>query len=230
MEIYVIINFGGNMKRILIFIATILCLALPLNAKAVSVDNYNTLNLEEALKAEKIEPEFDEYVENDDQVIIYVFRGQGCQFCRGFLNFINGIYEDEGEKFRIVSFETWNDATNATLLVDTAEFMGVEEPEKTGVPFIIIGDKYFPGFTEERYGDAVLEAIDEEYAKDKEDRYDIFEAMTYGKPVSKNTSSGLKIGGVIIIAVVAVGIVIVYDTIRFNKLQDEISKLNKKNK
>ncbi len=216
------------MKRIITLIIATLCLVLPLSAKAINIENYNTLNLAEILAAEEIEPAFDEYKENDKQVIIYLFRGQGCTFCRGFLEYLNKIYEDEGDKFKVVSFETWKDSNNNELLHETAEFMEVPNLEKLGVPFIVIGDKFFPGFTEEAYGDAVLEAINEEYEKDPEDRYDVFEEME--KAPEKGTSS-VGLGGIILIDLIAVAIVIIYDTIRFNKLQDEVRQLaSKKNK
>lgn len=218
------------MKKILIAVVAALCLFLPLSAKAVAVEDYTTLNLKEILEAEEIEPSFDELKENDDQVIIYLFRGQGCGFCRGFLEYLNKIYEDEGDKFKVVSFQTWGDTAEAqandALLREVAEFMGVAEPEKTGVPFIVIGDQYFPGFTEDAYGEAVLSAIDSEYNKDKEDRYDLFKAMNEQK--KEKSPANLTVGGAVIITILAVGAVIVYDTIRFNKIQDELKQITKK--
>ena len=228
MLVYDIINGGGNMKKIITLIIATLCLVLPFSVKAVDISEYNTLNLEQILTAEEIEPAFDEYKENDKQVIVYLFRGQGCGFCRGFLEYLNKIYEDEGDKFKVVSFETWNDSKNDELLHETAEFMEAPNLEKLGVPFIVIGDQYFPGFTEDAYGDAVLAAINEEYEKDPQDRYDVFEEME--KAPEKGTSS-VGLGGIIIIDLIAVAIVVIYDTIRFNKLQDEIRQLaSKKNK
>ena len=50
------------------------------------------------------------------------------------------------------------------------------------------------------------------------------------KAPEKGTSS-VGLGGIILIDLVAVAIVVIYDTIRFNKLQDEIRQLaSKKNK
>ncbi len=228
MTIYDIISDGGHMKKIITLIIATLCLALPLSAKAINIEEYNTLNFEEILEAEGMEPAFDEYKENDKQVIIYLFRGQGCGFCRGFIEYLNKIYEDEGDKFKVVSFETWNDSKNDELLHETAEFMEAPNLEKLGVPFIVIGDNFFPGFTEDAYGEAVLAAINEEYEKNPEDRYDVFEEMENAP--EKGTSS-VGIGGIILIDLIAVAIVVIYDTIRFNKLQDEIRQLaSKKNK
>ncbi len=218
------------MKKFLIIVLATILMVLPVSAKAINLEDYNTLNLEEVLTAEQIEPEFEKYEENDKQVVIYLFRGQGCTFCRGFITFLNEIYEEEGDKFKVVSFETWNDNVNDSLLVETAEFMGVAQPEKTGVPFIVIGDQYFPGFTEEAYGDDVIEAINEEYEKDVDDRYDVFEAMENAKE-EDNTSSGASIWAIIITGLIATAVIITYDTVRFNKLQNDIRKLaNKKGK
>lgn len=214
------------MKKIITLIIAILCLVLPLKVKAVNIEEYNTLNFEEILAAEDIEPAFEEYKENDDQVIIYLFRGQNCGFCRGFIEYLNKIYEEEGDKFKVVSFETWKDSKNKELLRETAEFLDVPNLDELGVPFIVIGDTYFPGFTEDTYGDAVLSAINREYEKNPSDRYDVFVEMD-----KVPEPSVVGVGGAIIIAFVAVAAVIIYDTIRFNKIQDEIRQLAyKKNK
>ena len=43
------------------------------------------------LEAEKITPKLDNYKETDDQITIYVFRGQNCQYCQKFLNYVNRL-------------------------------------------------------------------------------------------------------------------------------------------
>ena len=47
----------------------------------------------------------DSYKENDKQAVIYMFRGQGCGYCRAFLSFLASIVDDYGEYFKLVSFD-----------------------------------------------------------------------------------------------------------------------------
>ena len=158
-------------KKILLFVAMCL-LVLPITTKAISYDNYKTLNLKEALKDEEIEEAFKSYKETDKQVTIYLFRGKGCAFCRAFLTFLNSIVDDYGKYFKVVSFEVWNDSENSALLSSVAAFMN---KELEGVPFIVIGDKVFDGYTES-YDEDIKNTIKELY--DSKNRYDVFAEMT----------------------------------------------------
>ena len=158
-------------KKLLLFVAMCL-LVLPITTKAISIDKYNTLNLKEALKDEEIDEAFKNYKENDKQVTIYLFRGKGCAFCRAFLTFLNSITDEYGKYFKVVSFEVWNDAENSALLSSVAAFMN---KELEGVPFIVIGDKVFDGYTE-AYDEDIKSTIKELY--DSKDRYDVFAEMT----------------------------------------------------
>lgn len=214
------------MKKIMIFIVALLCLVLPLNAKAINLEEYNVTNLEQALAEEEIEKKFDKYTETDKQVTIYLFRGNGCPHCTDFLEYLNKIYDKEGEKFRVVSFESWKDAKNAALQVEVAKFLNLDNPEKPGVPLIIIGEEKFEGFAEAVSGTAVLNAINKVYEQDKDERYDIFEEME--KAEEEKPSTGAGAGAVAIIVFCAAAVVIIYDTIRFNKLQDSINRISSK--
>lgn len=158
-------------KKILLFVAMCL-LVLPITTKAISIDKYNTLNLKEALKDEEIDEAFKNYKENDKQVTIYLFRGKGCAFCRAFLTFLNSITDEYGKYFKVVSFEVWNDAENSALLSSVAAFM---DKKLEGVPFIVIGDKVFDGYTES-YDEDIKNTIKELY--NSNDRYDVFAQMT----------------------------------------------------
>ena len=75
--------------------------------KAFAKEQYKTLNLEETLAEEGIEKKFSNYKETDDQITIYMFRGKGCAYCKKFLEFLNGITEEYGKYFKLVSFESW---------------------------------------------------------------------------------------------------------------------------
>lgn len=210
------------MKKITLLIVSLLLISLPLNVKAINLEEYNTLNFEQALLEEEIEKSFDKLEENDKQVTIYLFRGRGCSHCRDFLTYLNKIYPEEGKKFKVVSFESWYDSENKALLADVADFLGITQ---YGVPLILIGEEQFSGFAEDRNASSVLKAINDTYEQDPADRYDIFEAMETEEP-----DTGVGAGGVAIIVFCAAAVIIIYDTIRFNKLQDRIDEIASKKK
>ena len=192
------------MKKVMIVVLTLM-LVLPIGVMAKKDTNtyyssYNTLNLVDTLQSEGIELEYEDYEENSKQINIYMFRGQGCGYCKRFLNFLNSITEEYGKYFKLVSFEVWQDQDNSALLTQVAEKMG---EEASGVPYIIIGDKVFPGYAED-YDDQIKEAIVNLYNTEKADRYDVFEVLNQKK--KNNVIVGIG-AAVIIVGVVAVAIV-----------------------
>ena len=163
------------MKKILIMFIMVL-FVLPVTAFAEE-KTYNTLNLDETLKQEEIDHDFSNYKETDDQVTIYMFRGQGCGYCKKFLTFLNSIVDEYGKYFKVQTYEVWNDSDNSELMQEIASFMN-EKAE--GVPFIIIGDKVFPGYSE-KYDEEIKSKIKELYDTKKEDRYDVMKEYKNGK-------------------------------------------------
>ena len=78
------------MKKKVLFLFLVLSIMLPLTVFAKTYyDEYNTMNFVETLAAEGFTLENKDYKETDDQTIIYLFRGQGCGFCRNHLRKIN---------------------------------------------------------------------------------------------------------------------------------------------
>lgn len=153
---------------------------IPLNVKAA---DYNTLDFKETLADEEIEEAFENYKPNSDAITIYMFRGKGCGYCRAYLQFMNSIAEEYGKYFKMETYEVWNDSNNSTLLGEVSEYLG---QEAGGVPYIIIGDKVFGGYTE-AYNDSIKEAITDLYKTKSKKRYDVFNEMK--KHPKKNTSS-----------------------------------------
>ena len=92
-------------KKILTFLVTLGVILLPLTANASLIDEYEHKNFKDTLAAESIELKNKDYKETDDQITIYMFRGQGCAYCRSFLEFLNSISNEYGKYFKLVSFE-----------------------------------------------------------------------------------------------------------------------------
>ena len=218
-----------NIKKLLIILLMVV-FVLPTTALAEE-KTYNTLNLDEALTEEEIEHDFSNYKENDDQITIYMFRGKGCGYCKKFLTFINSIVDDYGKYFKVETYEVWNDADNAELMQNVASFMN-EKAE--GVPFVIIGDKTFNGYTES-YDEDIKSAIKELYDTNKEDRYDVMKEYNEGgnAPTKEkdydSTFVGLAIFSVIVSIISAV-VVYLIDRNKINELTQKIEKIEKAKK
>lgn len=164
------------MKKVVVALFAMCMMILPIFANAaelekVNLEDYNTMNLIETLESEEIEVKLKDYKETDDQITIYLFRGTGCAYCRAFLTFLNGLEPEYANKIKVVSFDAWYDEDAANLLTEVSAFL---EEDAGGVPYVIIGQAVFPGYASD-YDEALKAAIDDEYSKDKEDRYDVFE-------------------------------------------------------
>ena len=206
------------MKKLIIVLVMVLGLALPLYAKAET----KSLNLKEALQEEQIELDkaFETYKETDDQAIIYLFRGNGCGYCRAFLTFLNSIVGDYGKYFKVVSYEVWYNQDNSTLLDTVSAYLN--NPAQ-GVPYIVIGDKVFAGYAES-YNEEIKSAIKSLYDTKKGDRYDVFkeieenpnkEDRTTIKTITKNI-----VLATIIATVVIVGSNIAFVNYKFSQLKE----------
>ena len=218
---------GANMKKILGFLLTVL-IGLGFTMSTAKAVTYKTLNLEEALKEEEIEHDLSSYKESDDQAIIYLFRGNGCGYCRRFLTFLNSIVPEYGKYFKVVSYEVWGDSENKKLMNKVAEFL---EKDAGGVPFIVIGDQAFEGYASD-YDEDIKKAIKDLY--NSKDKYDVLKEMEKAKNQTNQESNGTSSTSVIIWNIVftclATAAVIGYNTIRFNKIEKMMISKERKTK
>ncbi len=217
------------MKKIIIIIMLLGILLFPYQVSAKDVE-YKSLNLDETLKQESIEHDFSNYKENDDQAIIYLFRGNGCAYCRAFLEYLNSIIDDYGKYFKVVSYEVWENSDNSKLLEKVSAFTG---EEASGVPYIIIGDKVFKGYSES-YNDEIKEAIKAQY--DSKNSYDVMRKMgknTISDKNQKDNTLFIITFNTIFTIIVAV-IIIVFNYSKNQNMMAEIEELkqviNKKSK
>lgn len=216
-------------KKILTFLITLGVILLPLTTKASLIDEYEHKNLKDTLAAESMELKNKDYKETDDQITIYMFRGQGCAFCRSFLEFINSISDEYGKYFKLVSFEVWENEENSTLFDKVATATG-EAAE--GVPYIVIGETVYPGYVSD-WNDAIKTAIKTEYDKKASDRIDILEkAENYEAEAIKaeNAPYVKTIWWTFGFVVVATAAIITVNTIQNKKVLKELEELKKSNK
>ena len=97
-------------------------------------------------------------------VTIYFFRGDGCSYCAAAESFLESLAEDEEYKdlFVVKEFETWYDEDNADFAEEVADVMG---DDLGGVPYIIIGDETWNGYSSNY--DEDLKAKIKEVAEDE---------------------------------------------------------------
>ena len=185
-------------------------------------EKYKYLNFKEVLDAEEFELENKDYKETDDQAIIYLFRGQGCGYCRKFISFLNSISTEYGKYFKVVSFEVWRNADNSDLM---AKMPLVTEVEARGVPYIIIGDRVFDGYAES-YDEEIKAQIMKQY---KDPSYDVFEEL---KKVESKFSGFSSTAIVIINTVLAIAVIVTF-VVKTNhdkrEILSKIEEINMKN-
>lgn len=153
------------------------------------------------VKAETEKPEA-----NKEQVKIYMFYGNGCQYCEAALEWFESIEEEYGDYFDLVKYEVWYDTENQELMEKVANFKG---DTASGVPYILLGKYSYPnGFandtqvssdSEQTMGEQLIERVLEEYESDE--RYDVMVEIN-------NQPDHSNIVGIVAVVVIA-GLVVV---------------------
>lgn len=138
---------------------------------------------------------------SDKKVTVYIFRGSTCGYCLKAVEFFARMYEEYGELYDLQTYEVWNNSDNASLLESAAKKVGVSDIG--GVPFIIIGDKYWEGFTES-YGEEMINEIKSLYEVDVNKRFD---AVAEGE-VESDSSDITIIIAVAVIAAAIIGLLV----------------------
>lgn len=184
------------MKKIIISLLIAIGLFIPTMVSAST----EALDLKDTLISEGIEIKSEDYKESDDQIIVYLFRSDGCIHCRDFLNFLNDNIDKIGDKFKLRSFEVSN-PDNQKVKEDVISYFSLTAP---GTPLIIIGESHFYGFSAASSGEKVLKAIEAEY--EAEEKFDIIDVLEE-KKARKNPNDALYI--LVPLVLIGVGILIV---------------------
>lgn len=82
---------------------------------------------------------------NENTVNVYIFRGEGCPHCAAEMKYLNTLKDVYKDNINIIDYEVWYNQENAEKLNKVSEKIGINID---GVPFTIIGDKYFSGYSE----------------------------------------------------------------------------------
>ena len=98
-------------------------------------------------------------------VNIYMFWGEGCPHCKAQWEYLESIRKQYPNEFQVYGFEVWHNKNNLKLGNKFAKAVG--DTEIQSVPYTIIGDQKFDGFSD---GEKLLEAI----LKAKDKKTDIY--------------------------------------------------------
>ena len=158
--------------------------------------------------------------EGTNKVNFYIFYGEGCGFCASLHSYTDELVKDKKYKdmFNIVDYEVWSNTENNNLMASVADYFGTEVK---GVPFYVIGDKYFSGFSAESSPAQIEAAIKEAY--ENEDYFDVVAGIGKGtltKPDADLDENGEKnndLVGYIILGITAIIVV----AIIFGRSKDE---------
>ena len=160
---------------IVVALLVVFAVALSFTKKEEKVYEYQKESITTALFSEGIEFNESDYVTNDNQVKVYLFRGSGCSHCYEFLTFVNDdLIKKYKKKVTFEIYEVWNNKDNSHLMQLVSNF---RKDGATGVPYIIVGDQSWLGYRED-YGEEIKAKIDEEYAKEVNERYDVLTEMS----------------------------------------------------
>ncbi len=103
-------------------------------------------------------------------VTVYMFHGSTCPHCKDGIAFFKkllGNSEFEG-MFQVRTIEVWENQNNSELANKACEKMG-DEPINGSVPYIVIGDKTFGGYSSAS-DESIKTAIKNAYNNNTEDK------------------------------------------------------------
>lgn len=91
-----------------------------------------------------------------EKVNVYLFWGDGCRFCASAKEFFNNENSENSKYYNLVTYEVWYDQEGRNMMQEVAGKLGVEV---RGIPFIVIGDKYFSGYSSgmnDKFNEAIM--------------------------------------------------------------------------
>lgn len=213
MDLFLFERMKFEMKKNLKITLLLILFLFPLK---VNAKTYETKNLKEVLTLEGIEHDLGNYKESDEQIPIYMFRGDGCGYCKAFLTYLNTLVPDYGKYFKLVSYEVWDNEENASLMSEVATFLN---KSADGVPYIIIGDNVFKGYATS-YDEKIKNAIVDLYHTKKNKRYDVFKEMKKGNRFTFSNNA------LFLWITVLGGLIFCYQYRQFKWLNTRINEMN----
>lgn len=150
----------------IILISFVVSIGLLIKKENFKEDNTTTkTTTKEVTTTEEVTTTRSDVISENAKITMYIFYGDGCPHCAALHEYIDElILEDEYKgKMNVVNYEVWNNSKNAKLLNDVKEYFATDV---NGVPFYLIGDKVFFGFSEAKK-DEIKATINEELKNSK---------------------------------------------------------------
>ena len=138
--------------------------------------------LNEALASEGISAKNGSYTGKGNKVKVYIFRGQGCGYCKNLITYLNSIIDQYGDMIDINTYEVWYDSDNANLMTSVASVMG---DTVGGVPYMVIGDKSFKGYSSNS-NSSITKQIKKMY--ESNNPYDVMNHLGEAKDTTSNNT------------------------------------------
>lgn len=133
-------------KRVFIFLLLIILL-VPFRVKALSESYEDKVHDIVGVPLE------------EEKINIYFFHGDGCPHCAKEEVFLKDLKEKYGEYINIYSYEIWYDSSNKELMYKVKEHLG--DQENNSVPYTIVGNKSYVGYTDKLVGKPIETQIRE---------------------------------------------------------------------
>lgn len=223
------------MKKIMFILLGILSIGafmFPNNVKAeVKITNFEETIKEEIELFDNAEG-YEEYVsqlkkadlsnykESDDKINIYIFRGSTCSYCLKAITYFSSIVDEYGKYFNLITYEVWGNQDNATLMNQVASAFN---ETADGVPYIIIGDKTFAGYSE-RMNSEIESQIKKVY--NSKDKFDIMNNLDVKVEEDKKDTTNTKGNNsntalLWIVQIVSIIAIVIYINIKNKRLKEE---------
>ena len=170
-----------------------------------------------------------------DKVTMYVFYGDGCPHCAELEEYVATTLKKDArvkDIFTTKYYEVWGNQVNAQFMTEVGSQLGVQVK---GVPFIVIGDKYFSGYGESM-NEEIINTIKAQ--KDNAKYVDVVDALVKAtgaqivesnpEPVDPNagkdeTKKNNIIGIIILVVTLAVIVIIVFT--RHNDEEEDVEEI-----
>ena len=152
------------------------------------------------------------YAAKSNKINVYIFEGDGCPHCAEAIEWFEETLAKDSEYseyYNLVKYEVWYNEENNELMGEVANELGTQA---SGVPFIVIGEKYFSGFSSASSPETIKETIKEQY--NNNDYQDVVKAVQKGISIDRKVSSGTIIP---IVVVSAIAIIAVLALVFFTK-------------
>lgn len=166
---------GSKGRFISILIITLLTLLGVIGLVVLNLDKLREWHdvEEEPYVEVEVEDNTEEDIEDPtgEKFNMYLFWGDGCVHCHNLKIFLNDLEPKYKDMFELYAFEVWGNPDNQTLMGRFAKTMG-DSPK--GVPYLVVGDKSFNGFSESMKED-IVQAIIDEFKSDV--KHDVFKNL-----------------------------------------------------